>query len=222
MARRQAIVGVVLVAMLSLVASPALAQDPYPPPPPGGQGSTDADVSAEVRCSDDGTRTLVAHGEGFLADSTVEIEIRAHGSAASDGPLAEYDEPVDGEGTFDTQYELPDDYDQRKVRLRVRGRDAEDRPVTESHVLDAKPNCGSGTGVQGQDQDRDAGDPDGANVLGQDQEQNLGAPAVDRDADGSLAVTGRNIWLLVALALLLATLGTVLARFRRDRATGAA
>lgn len=220
MARARAIVAVVAVAMLSLLASPALGQDPYPPGPPGGEGSTDAEVSAEVQCSDDGTRTLVAEGTGFLADSTVEIEVRAHGSAAADGTLAAYDEPVDGEGTFDTSYELPDDYDQRKVRLRVRGRDAEERPVTESHVLDAAPNCGSDTGVQGQDEDRD--DEDGANVLGTGQDQNLGAPAVDRDADGSLAVTGRNIWLLAALALVLATLGTVLARFRRDRAIGAA
>lgn len=219
MVRGRAIVGLVAVAMLAVFASPALAQDPYPPSPPDGDGSADAEVSAEVQCSDDGQRTLVAEGEGFLAGSTVEIEVRAHGSAASDGPLTAYDEPVDDEGTFDTSYELPDDYDHQKVRLRVRGRDAEDRPVTESHVLDAAPNCGSGTGVQGQDEERDGGDADGADVLGRN--QGLGAPAVDRDADGSLAVTGRNIWLLAALALVLATLGTVLARFRRDRATGA-
>lgn len=205
MARRRAIVGVLMVAMLSLLASPALAQDPYPPPPPDGDGSTEAEVSAEVRCADDGQRTLVASGEGFLADSTVEVEVRAHGSAAADGPLADYDESVDGEGNFDTSYDLPDDYDHQKVRLRVRGRDAEDRPVTESHVLDAKPDCRSG-----------------ADVLGQDQEQNRGAPAVDRDADGSLAITGRNIWLLIALALVLATLGTALARFRQERAADAA
>lgn len=222
--RRAALSLAVLLAFLLTV--PALAQQPYPPPPPDpdpGSGRV------ETRCEIDGTREIACEGELYLADSTVTIEIRRAGQPSALAPMATisllaqqgsgnlvaaYTEQVDSEGEWDTEYQLPCDYTANKVRVRVSGRDSEDRPVTESMMLDVpeSPGCtaedpGTGSGGEGE-LSGDGAAPGGADEV---------LAAVDRNPDGSLAFTGRNLVLLVALALVLVALGAVMVRLKNSR-----
>ena len=213
----------VLVGVLAVVlAVPALAQQPYPPPPPEDPGSGRVETRCEIEINE--AREIHCEGEGYLADSEVYIEIRRAGQPSALAPLATisllsqqgnngnlvaaYSEDVDDDGEWDTEYPLPCDYTADKVRVRVTGRDSEDRPVTESTMLDVpeSPGC-------------TAEDP-GGNIGGEGQapggdDEALGA--VDRKPDGSLAFTGRNLVLLLALALVLVTLGAVLVRMKQGR-----
>lgn len=211
MSRMRTVACLMVVVVLSVLAGPALAQDPYPPPPPEGDGPVDVTVEVEVACSDDGEgRAVTARVEGFLAGSSATVEIRAEDSGHT---LATHRVDVDGNGRATLQATLPDDDTQPRVALRVTGRDAEDGAVTESRVVDAEASgCHDDGGVGVAAEVETEADADVAA-----QHAGLAAPAFDRDDDGSLAYTGHNIVLLLVIALVLATLGAVLVRFRTAR-----
>lgn len=187
-------------ALLLLVALPVTAQEPYPPSPP----PEEPDARVELTCEVDDDRVLTCEGSGYLPGSTVTIEVR---EAGRDGVVAEFTAQVGEDGTFVAEELLPCSVAGSSVVVRVTGRDSRDRPNTQTRRLEVPddPDC-PGSGVLGQGDERDGGDV-------------LGVP-VDRDDDGSLAFTGRNLLLLAAIALVLLALGAALVRHRRRQGDG--
>lgn len=232
-ARRLAVVVVLGSALVGLSPAPLTAQQPYPPPPPpdGEPGQV------ELSCDIDSSREIACEGEGYLEDSQVNVEIRRTGQPSEPGGgnlEAAFVVQADGEGEIAFDHQLDCSYRANGVLVRASGRDAEDRPATNSERLDVPPppeGCqqvepagqdSDQGGVGGEGTERPAGEgpaTDGAarGGGGADQRGTGVLGAVDRQPDGSLAVTGRNLVLLLAVALVTLALGAVLVTARRQR-----
>lgn len=201
--------------LLGVVALPALAQGyPPPPPPPSGGGTATVEITT---CPN----SFTAEGRGWLADSTVVIEVFAAGGSAAMAPLATnglvlaqqgnrvaaFTAAVDSDGEFTAHYQFEPDYDRNSARIRISGRDANNKSTTFTRTvrLVDRGGCDRAIGVAGEAEVDPA-------VGGQGSD---GGPGTT-DASQFLAFTGRNLLILLAIALLLVTFGTILVRSRRQ------
>ena len=133
--RSAVFVAALVCVVLGLLTTGAVAQQPYPPPPPPPGPPAHVEVSCEV----DADREISCTGEGYLADSQVTVEIRSVGRGSGNDPRVAFLVDVDEDGRISFTYQLGCRHDAPSVRIRLSGRDANDRPSTTTIRLDVPP-----------------------------------------------------------------------------------